>query len=87
MFYVAKSVEKVEGGGDLWQDMKLKDQHAIRKNTKDFDLYSASNQSYEGGLSLYTETIHGVCMNIITIGNSLDRYNTDKEIIIKLNEN
>jgi hypothetical protein len=46
MFYFAKSVcvEKVEGGGDLWQDMKLKDQHAMRNNMKDFDLYSASNQ-------------------------------------------
>ena len=49
MFYVAKSVcvEKVEWGRDLWQDMKLKDQYAMRNNTKDFDLYSASNQSYE----------------------------------------
>ena len=68
-------MKKVEGGGDLWQDMKLKDQHAMRNNMKDFDLYSASNQSYEGGLSLFTETIHGVCMNLRTTGNSLDRYN------------
>lgn len=65
--------------------------YAVGNNAKEFDLYPASNQSYEGFLSrrgigprakLFTETIHGAYVHIRTAGNSLASWTditTDKE--------
>lgn len=54
--------------------------YAVKNNAKEFDLYLANNQSYEGflrwggtdhGLSLSTETIHRAYVHIRRAGNSL----------------